>query len=72
MIRKGEYDLVNICLIGYDPVTGKNFEDCHREWTEYFEETKTMRATTPWWNIKRHIQIKWRLAKLTAKQGMGA
>lgn len=70
-LRAGvDFDLVNISLIGIDPVTGRTFDECHAEWKEMWEFVMKEVDNTSWWNLKR----RWRNVKLiqilAARQGM--
>lgn len=58
-IRKGEYDLVNISLIGYDPNSGESYESCHQRWHDALEEITEIGERVKWWDIP--LQIKYRL-----------
>lgn len=69
MIRKGEYDLVNISLIGHDPITGRTYEQCQDEWdTERARVVKAWEAVR-WWNVWRHIKLRWDMMALLSRRG---
>jgi hypothetical protein len=52
-IRKGEYDLVNISLIGHDPTTGRSYEECHAEWKGELDKLAAEEKTIRWWQFSR-------------------
>lgn len=56
-IRKGEYDLINISLIGYDPNTLKSYDECHAAWKEQTEVVKKAAANVRWWDIPEYILV---------------
>lgn len=70
MIRKGEYDLVNISLIGFDPVTGRSYDECHAEWRAEFEKLQQRTAKLRWWQLIENIRCRWRTVVLTERLGM--
>lgn len=69
-IKKGEYDLVNISIIGHDPTTGRSLEECHTEWRaeldKLIEEIKTIR----WWQLRRRWNWGTRYGALRSHYGM--
>jgi hypothetical protein len=69
MIRKGEYDLVNISLIGCDPNTGKTYEQCQDEWDAERDRIVAAWDSLPWWNIWRNMTLRWEIAALYSKRG---
>lgn len=70
MIRKGEYDLVNISLIGFDPNTGKSYEQCQSEWDAERVRIISEWDSLPWWKLWTNLRLRWEIAALTAKLGM--
>ncbi len=57
-LRPGiDYDLANISLIGFDPVTGRSYEECHNEWTEWFKWTTARAERMPWWNLVERYRV---------------
>lgn len=68
-LRKGEYDLVNISLIGFDPVTGRSFEECHDEWDAARKAFLADYAACPWWNVPRLIRLRWQGFVLHQRHG---
>lgn len=70
MIRKGEFDLVNISLIGHDPNTGKSYEQCQDEWDaerdRVFREWDALR----WWQWIRNLRLRWQMVCLIEKRGI--
>jgi hypothetical protein len=69
MIRKGEYDLVNISLIGHDPNTGRTYEQCQDEWNAERDRILIEWGSLPWWNFWRNIRLRWEVAALYSKLG---
>lgn len=69
-IRRGEYDLANISLIGHDPVDGRSYEDCHDEWQRAFDETRAAAEAARWWRIRTRLRTRWRLFSLATHLGM--
>ena len=70
MIQKGEYDLVNISLIGHDPVTGRSFEECKKEWDTAYAYLLWRIANTKWWQVWLHIANRYQLFNLALRSGM--
>lgn len=70
MIRKGEYDLVNISLIGFDPSTGKSYDQCHDEWSAERARVVARWGSLRWWQLIENIRCRWQFAALAAKLGM--
>ncbi len=68
MPRNGvDYDLVNIMLIGYDPVTGKSFEECCDTWKASRDAvTAEYEALTWWkpWHWWKLIRLRWEMVCL--------
>lgn len=69
MIRKGEYDLANISLIGHDPNTGRSFEECYAEWEAEREKILAEWDALPWSKFWRNIYLRWQIAALVSKHG---
>ena len=69
MIRKGEYDLVAISLIGHDPITGRSYDECHREWLAARLDLEARVERVRWWQIVERARIRWQLIVLTARLG---
>ncbi len=69
LIRKGEYDLANISLIGFDPNTGRTFEACWAEWEA--ERDRLMRAwfALKWWQVFRAVKLRWQVMNLVSHLG---
>lgn len=53
MIRKGEYDLANISLLGSCPVTGRTYEECRAEWSAAHDYLVWRIQQTRWWQVWR-------------------
>lgn len=69
MIRKGEYDLVNISLIGHDPLTGRTYEQCQDEWDAECDRVLEAWKALRWWNVVQNIKLRWAIAVLHARRG---
>lgn len=70
-LRKGiDYDLVNISLIGFDPVTGRSYKECQDEWDAEMAKLKERIANVRWWQLREQIAIRWRLLIMLERQGM--
>lgn len=69
MIRKGEYDLVNISLIGHDPITGRAYEQCQDEWDAERDRVMNEWNALPWWKIWRNIRLRWQMVSLISRRG---
>ena len=52
-----EYDLVNISLIGRDPVTGRTYDECYLEWSEWMEELRRDSLALRWWQLRRRVRV---------------
>lgn len=70
MIQKGEYDLVNISLIGFDPNTGKSYEECQDEFDAERARILKEWGDVRWWQIVRSIRLRWQIACLVEKLGV--
>lgn len=69
-IRKGEYDLVNISLVGHDPADGRPYEACHAEWQASLDDVVRQADEVRWWQFRRHLRIRWQTMALTTHLGM--
>jgi hypothetical protein len=70
-LKRGEYDLVNISLIGHDPITGRSFDECSAEWNVWLEEVKRRHAARKWWQLREYFRMNYKLGVLGQRQGMG-
>ena len=70
LIKKGEYDLVNISLIGFDPSTGKSFEDCSDEWRAELDKVIERSDKLRWWDLWGNLTVRWHLMCLDSHQGL--
>lgn len=68
-LRKGEYDLANISLVGHDPVTGRTFKECKAEWDAALQALMARDAARPWWNIVEFFRINREAAILQQRLG---
>jgi hypothetical protein len=69
MIRTGEYDLVNISLIGHDH-TGRSYAECRAEFNAALLDLEKRVERVRWWQILERCHIRWQLTVLTARLGM--
>lgn len=69
-LAAGEYDLVNISLIGYDPITGRTYDECQDEWDEWRGELLARVTKRRWWQIVAHFRNVYRFAILRQRLGM--
>lgn len=69
-IRRGEYDLANISLVGHDPVDGRSYDECHDEWRQAFEATRSHAEAARWWQLRQRLRSRWRLFALATHLGM--
>ncbi len=70
-IRKGEYDLANISMIGHDPTDGRSYDECHAEWKTALDDVMARSETSRWWQFGRKLRIRWQTMALTTHLGMG-
>lgn len=69
-LRTGEYDLVNISLIGHDPITGRSFEECHAEWKAMLDAVLERDKRRRWWDLAERFRVARWAWILTVRQGM--
>lgn len=69
-LKAGEYDLVNISLLGYDPVTGRTYKECHDEWQAELDKTILRFNNLRWWNIIDRISVGLQFSILKQRLGM--
>lgn len=69
-IQKGEYDLVNISLLGRDPITGKSYDDCHAEWRATLEKVEAEFKAVRWWQFRRRYAFGLKAYALRSHLGM--
>jgi hypothetical protein len=69
-IRRGEYDLVNISLIGHDPTTGRTYEECHAEWKAELDKLADEEKTIRWWQFSRRRALSVKVFALNSHFGM--
>ena len=69
-LRRGEYDLANISLIGFDPNTGRSFDDCWAEWEAERNAVFARLERTRWWQVAEKVRCRWRLAILSQRLGI--
>jgi hypothetical protein len=68
-LRKGEYDLVNISLIGHDPITGKSFDECMKEWRAEAQANDDAFAKLRWWQVLKNLRLRCRAFVLSERLG---
>jgi hypothetical protein len=70
-LRKGiDYDLVNISLLGVDPVSGRSFDECHKEWAAALGRVQERANRLRWWDLPERLRIARKLFILTQRQGL--
>jgi hypothetical protein len=69
-LRKGEFDLVNISLIGHDPITGRSFQECADEWRGWLNEVNAGLNKLKWWQVRRRVDLARKVWILKVRQGM--
>lgn len=69
-LKRGEYDLVNISLIGHDPITGRSYEECSAEWRKDLADVEERQKKLRWWNVIGQIRCRIDLVNLAIRQGM--
>lgn len=69
-LARGEYDLVNISLVGFDPVTKRSYEECHAEWDVWRDELMQLVDNRRWWQIIRYFKNNDRAWVLSQRLGM--
>lgn len=69
-LKAGEYDLVNISLIGHDPITKRSYKECCAEWdaanTDLMARFKKLR----WWNLPERFRLAREVAILRQRLGI--
>lgn len=68
-LKKGEYDLANISLIGHDPVTGRSFAECDAEWKAELEKLKARDAKRRWWQVWEWFGVRRQTVILSQRLG---
>lgn len=71
-IRKGEYDLVNISLVGFDPITGKSYAECSAEWRATLDEVEKEAKAVRWWQLRARWAVGLKLGALRSHFGVPA
>ena len=66
----GEYDLVNISLIGHDPITGRSFETCQDEHAEALGRVIELGETLKWYQLWKRFKLARKLQILEQRLGM--
>lgn len=70
-LRKGiDYDLVNISLIGHDPVTGRSFEECMTEWEAERDDLIARVDRMRWWHLREQVRVRYAVWVLRQREGM--
>ena len=70
-LKRGEYDLVNISLVGHDPVTGRTFKECNAEWRVWMDEVEAGWKLLRWWQLRQRLRLGRYTAILGQRMGMG-
>lgn len=69
-IRRGEYDLANVSIMGHDPTDGRTYEECHAEWDKAFTSVKEDGRSARWWQLRRKLRLRYQAASLSTHLGM--
>lgn len=67
----GEYDLVNISLIGYDPNSGWSYEQCQDAWDKAFAEAQAEEKTIALVAVHPALSLQLRVNALAQRQWNG-
>jgi hypothetical protein len=65
-----DYDLVNISLIGHDPVTGRSYEECQDEWDRARDDLLARIEKLRWWQLTDRFRLVRQCAVLRQRLGM--
>lgn len=68
-LKRGEYDLVNIALLDYDPNSGWSYDRCQEAWNEALIRAQEMERTIKWWQLLKHIKLRLLIAALLQRRG---
>ncbi len=68
-LKKGQYDLVNISLIGYDPETGRSFAECSADLKAAGDAVVKDAEGMRWWHLFRQFRLRLNLIRLYERQG---
>jgi hypothetical protein len=71
-LKRGEYDLVNISAIGFDPVTGRTADECIAEHQAAVERVLTRARTLRWWDLVGRSTIARQYSILRTRQSCAA
>ncbi len=69
-LKRGEYDLVNISLLGKDPITKRSFDECQVEYDKALRYAAWCEANTSRWNLVGHFRNRFRAVNLAIRLGM--
>lgn len=69
-LQRGQYDLVNISLIGHDPITGRSYEACNDELSAAAITVAAQAEGVRWWHLYRQFRL--RLNQVRLYQRLGA
>lgn len=68
-LKRGEYDLVNISLIGKDPNSGWTYDQCQDAWDAALKDLNEMIATAKPWHLIKQVKMRLLAAALYQRQG---
>ena len=66
----GHYDLVNISLIEFDPITGRTFKQCVDEHNAWCAAVDSEFAHLRWWQVRKWLLLRRDIYRLAVRQGM--
>lgn len=69
-IRRGEYDLVNVSLIGFDPNTGQPYKQFHDEYSAALAALVDAWEGLRWWQLRTNWRLRLATAALKSHEGM--
>jgi hypothetical protein len=69
-LKVGEYDLVNISLLGFDPVTGRSYEECHDEWSDERKRLQERVNRLRWWDLLERFRVARQIWIMQQRLGM--
>lgn len=71
LLRNGiDFDLVNISLIGFDPVSGRSYNQCDDEWQDAMRRVKERAERLRWWDLPERFRVARKLSILAQRQGL--
>ena len=69
-IRRGEYDLVNVSLIGFDPNTGQPYDSFHDDYSAALNALVAEWDRLRWWQLLKNWKLRVATAALKSHEGL--